>query len=131
MATKIKITKTKLKAFVKDKLLTDSQWAVRGLKLIFKNQTSDEVCSQYTSHQNGIGFSQFDAEILTSFHNFLVKYNRLSGKQMAILHKKISKYANQIIKYADEEKMEYSYLYSIDPVYARKLKCSRKIVKYC
>ena len=65
MATKI--TKAKIKVFIKIKLAEDPTWAKRVLLKIFEFQTAEELEYETTSVHNGVGFTGFDGEILCSF----------------------------------------------------------------
>lgn len=72
--------------------------AIKGLMTVFANQTSSEQQSGDVHCDNGIGFTGADAPILTSFANQYKKYGRLSPKQLALLKKKMPKYAKQLIE---------------------------------
>lgn len=100
-----KPTKAQIKGFVKLKLSTDPVWAARALVKIYQFQTLDEQKSQSTVYYNGVGFSGTDGRILTSIAKQLLKYGRISEKQMNIVFKKMPKYWNQIIKISDKEKL--------------------------
>lgn len=84
----------------------------RGLLAIFKEQTADEQATGATRWQNGFGFSAFDAEILTSFAQQVVKWQStapdqrkfnspLSPKQLNLARKKMLRYAGQLVKIAN------------------------------
>lgn len=75
---------------------TNDRAVLRALKLIYAKQTEHEKESERTHDANGVGFSAFDAEILTSFCNQLQERSTLSDKQMAIARKKIRKYWKQL-----------------------------------
>jgi len=83
-------------AFIRKQTSTSAKWAVRALVRIYANQTEDERCAHATKHDNGIGFTGADAEILSSFAEQVNKGQTLSPKQMALLFKKIPKYAKQL-----------------------------------
>lgn len=101
-----KISKAARKEFVKGMLKTNDAWALRALIVIYQHQTDDEQASGLTSHDNGVGFSGCDSEILSSFAVQYQNRRWLSPKQMAILFRKIHKYAGQIIANADVEKID-------------------------
>ena len=94
-------TKKDRKAHIKMMLGTNPQWAMRGLIRIFRNQTDDEQRCETTKEHNGIGFTGVDAEILTSFAKQVIAGRSLSTKQLAILHKKMPKYASQLERVAE------------------------------
>lgn len=80
------------------KQLADSHcFAVAALVLIYNYQTADEKEYDATSHDNGVGFGGSDAEFLSSLAKQFLKYGTLSEKQFAVLHKRIGKYAPQLI----------------------------------
>ena len=97
-----KITsKAQLVSMLKTQLATRPQQAIKGLMRIYANQTESEQSSGIVISNNGIGFVHVDSEILTSF----AKQERgsLSEKQLAILYKKMPKYAGQLINTAIAE----------------------------
>jgi len=101
-----KVTNVERKEFVKNKLASEISWMQRGLIKIFEMQTEDEKAYNTTSVNNNVGFTGVDAEILSSFAKGLMKYKRLSVKQMAILKKKMPKYWRQIIEISDKDQLD-------------------------
>jgi hypothetical protein len=96
-----KITsKTQLVDILKAQLATRPRQAIKGLMRIYANQTESEQASGGVIVNNGIGFVHVDSEILTSFAKQYEKKGSLSEKQMAILYKKMPKYAGQLINSA-------------------------------
>lgn len=85
-------------AHVREMLATSQKWAERGLIRIFENQTEDEQNSGDVVHNNGIGFTGVDAEFLTSLAKQLQSGKTLSPKQMVWVHKKMPKYAKQLVE---------------------------------
>lgn len=83
-------------AHIREQIATKPAWALRALSVIYANQTADEQATQQTKHENGIGFTGADAEILTSFAQQYERRGSLSPKQMTILHKRMPKYAKQL-----------------------------------
>ncbi len=84
-------------AFIKEKLGTNHQWAIKGLLRIYANQTEDEKVIEETREHNGIGFTGADANILSSFAKQISEKNRvMSEKQMNLIFKKMPKYARQL-----------------------------------
>jgi len=100
-----KITKKAKKEFVKMKLSTSEKWAKTALLKIFDFQTGEEQESHCTRNLNGVGFTSIDGDILSSFAKQLENKGYLSGKQMAIVYRKMPKYWKQIIGISDEEKL--------------------------
>lgn len=100
-------TKKDALAFVKVKLSSDPVWAVKALVRIYQeNQTNDEQVNQQTTHDNGIGFSGCDAEFLSSLAEQYLRRGNLSDKQMSFVHKKMPKYARQVIAMSDAAKLD-------------------------
>jgi len=96
-----KITsKTQLVDILKAQLATRPRQAIKGLMRIYANQTESEQASGGVIVNNEIGFVHVDSEILTSFAKQYEKKGSLSEKQMAILYKKMPKYAGQLINSA-------------------------------
>lgn len=103
----MKITKKAQYEFLKGKLKTNNTWAFRALKRIYESQTEEEKNKEQTISHNGIGFTGFDAEFLTS----LAKSSRpFSQRQWTFLRKTISKYWRQIYEMCDKDKLREKYL---------------------
>ena len=103
---------------IKTLLETSNAAVERALQVIYERQTSDEQAIGTTKHENGVGFSGADAEILSSFacqvnskvgqpDKYLGRPRKLgeclSPKQMALARKKISKYARQLLEASQEK----------------------------
>lgn len=97
--------KTITKEFIKKQLATNPAWAVKGLVKIYTLQTADEQASDTTSHDNGVGFSGVDANILSSFAKQVNAGRNLSPKQMAIVFKKMPRYHKQVASFIPADKM--------------------------
>lgn len=91
--------------FIRRQLATRPEWALRGLVRIYEAQTADEKRSGLTTHENGVGFTGADAELLSSFARQYLGGGRLSGRQMDLLLAKMPKYARQLSAIADAEKL--------------------------
>jgi hypothetical protein len=87
---------------IKSLLLSNDEFVKRSLLYVYSLQTRTEQASQSTHLTNSVGFNHCDAKILSSFSEQLMKYKRLSEKQMYISRKKIVKYARQITEHANE-----------------------------
>jgi len=101
--------KQELKDYIRNKLKTNNKWAIHGLEVIYQRQTPVEQSAEKTIEYNEIGFSGCDAEILTSFYKQYEKKNWLSEKQLALLKKRISRYAGQIYELSDKNKLAECY----------------------
>lgn len=100
-----RITKKSKVAYIKNKLGSDSRWALRCLEVVHANQSADEQASGRTRHHNNIGFTGIDADILTSFYNQYKRRNSLSPKQMDLLFKKTPKYWKQVLCKINDHKL--------------------------
>lgn len=89
--------------YMREKLATNPHWATAGVLRIFENQTEDEQQAESTREHNGIGFTGIDGEILSSFAKQMLAGRPLSSKQMAILFKKMPKYAKQLVNAAENK----------------------------
>ncbi len=89
-------TKKARVAFIREKLASDDRWVLRGLLVIFSNQTAEEQATASTTKLNGIGFTGVDAEFLTSLATQYQTRKSLSPKQMTYLRKKMPKYSRQL-----------------------------------
>lgn len=87
-------------AFIRQQLGSNPAWALRALIRIYENQTAAEQAAHATVEHNGVGFTGADAEILTSLAEQYSKRRSLSEKQMALLFKRIPKYARQLERMA-------------------------------
>lgn len=92
-----------IKEYIKNQLLTDRRWLLRGIVAIYSKQTSEEQNAETTIEDNGIGFNGVDAYILSSFAKQIKNGHTLSPKQLSIALKKMPKYAGQLVKIANGE----------------------------
>lgn len=74
---------------------------LRGITAIYAYQTADEQSMGITSHENGVGFSGVDAEIMSSFALQIASRGFLSPKQITIGRKIIRKYWRQLSEIAE------------------------------
>lgn len=88
---------------VKQLLLTDDRVLYGALKKLYEYQTADERESKETKESNGVGFTAFDAEFMTSVAEFLLKTGFLTESQKKYTRKKILKYSKQLAKIANHE----------------------------
>lgn len=104
--------------FIREKLKTNDMWMLKGLLVVFDNQTHDEQREESVRTHNGIGFTRADAEIMTSFAKQAISKGVREGlankekimvdqvfspKQAFLFRKKIVKYANQLAKEAEQK----------------------------
>ncbi len=93
-------TKKEKVRMIRIKLGTEVKWATKGVIRIFENQTADEQNVEETREHNGIGFTGADANILSSFAKQILNGRYMSNKQLALLFKKMPKYAGQLQRMA-------------------------------
>lgn len=105
-------TKTAQIQFIKNQLVQDDRWMLRGLIAIYRKQTTEEQRVSTVTEHNGVGFTGCDGYILSEFakqaiqrgaievlHNKYAPINAtrfLSPKQIGILKAKMPKYAKQL-----------------------------------
>lgn len=93
-------------AFVKNMLRTNKVWALKALVRIYQeNQTADEQAAKVTRVDNGIGFTGVDAAFASSLAEQYLRRGNLSDKQMTFVFKIMPKYAGQVVKMSDGEKL--------------------------
>jgi len=81
---------------IKEKLATNPKWIEKAIVTIFRFQTPSEAANGESKIYNGVGFSSYDAPILTSFAEWLTAGLHLSSKQIRIAGKIMPKYWKQI-----------------------------------
>ena len=98
--------------FMRNKLLNDDRWILRGMFAIYQRQTADEQTSESTRYWNNIGFTGADALLLSSFTKQMMKRgfeermnqanttirSFFSEKQEFHIRKRMPKYARQLVK---------------------------------
>lgn len=83
------------------KMLDENDRAVcRALVAIYERQTEHEKCIGQTREHNGIGFSAFDAEFLSSLAEQVKTRGTLSPRQLELARKKIKSYWRQLVEIA-------------------------------
>ena len=105
MANADKVTKKECYDFVRTKLETSDKWILEALVKIFEYQTSYEQQTEHTAENNGVGFTGADGRILTGMAKFYNRNKYLSEKQKAIVKRRIPKYAGQLTRLFDQEKL--------------------------
>ena len=104
--TTTSVSKDTLLAYLRSQLSQNPAWAIKALTLVYAHQTADEQADKKTSLKNGAGFNGLDAEILSSFSEQVIKGRKLSPKQLAIVHRKMPRYARQVLASISPEKAE-------------------------
>ena len=101
----MRITKKSQKEFLRKKLSSNRVWVEKALIKIYYKQTDDEQKMEDTREANGVGFSGFDGQILSSFAVQILHGRKLSEAQNAIMMNKMKKYWKQILVITDIEKL--------------------------
>lgn len=96
-------TKKALVAEFKQKISSDPRWAVRALLRIYAAQTATEKSMHATVEHNAVGFTAFDADMMTSFADQYLRKGYLSQKQTAITQKVMPKYATQLVRFVQNK----------------------------
>ena len=88
---------------IKQLVQTNDKVLYGALKKLYELQTESEKQQKETTESNGVGFSAYDAEFMTSVAEFLIKNGFLSEKQKMYVRKKIVKYSKQLTKIANHQ----------------------------
>lgn len=86
---------------MKELLQKNDNAVMKGLLVVYSLQSDGEKEIAETVEHNGVGFTGFDAEFLTSLARQLLTSGRLSARQMVFARKKMLKYAGQLAKVAN------------------------------
>jgi len=84
-------------------LETNNKMVERSLLKLYERQTITERNCHSTIDNNGMGFNAPDAKILTSICESYLEYGRLTEKQIALVRKKLLKYAGQLTLIANNK----------------------------
>ncbi len=85
-------------AEIREKLATDHEAAAKALAVLYSYQTPEEQQGIHTDEVNGVGFSKYDSDILSSFAQQLQAGYQLSQRQLEIAFDKLPKYASQLYR---------------------------------
>jgi hypothetical protein len=93
-----KETKAQKISTLKTTLASNKKAAIQALLTLNRLQTESERSLGVALKSNGVGFTGYDAPILSSMALQLSKRGNLSPKQMAVVHRLIPRYATQLLK---------------------------------
>jgi len=102
---------TYTKEVIKNLLETNDAAVMRALIVLYRRQTASEQSAESTHEHNGVGFTAFDAHLLTSFAKQVIQWESsrdrryptaLSSKQIQIARKRLAKYSQQLANEANE-----------------------------
>lgn len=91
-----------VKKWVQDLLDRNDLAVCRALVVIFNRQTKSEQSADTVEVYNKVGFTGFDAQILSSFAKQYMSRGFLSDKQMGIARRKMKRYWKQLADVARE-----------------------------
>jgi len=86
---------------IKNLLETNDVAVIKGLIRIYELQTADEQSAEYTKYANGVGFSGFDGDFMTSVAKWFLEHGFVSEGQFKHVKKKMLRYAGQLAKIAN------------------------------
>lgn len=95
---KKKETKAQKIAALRDTLSRNKKAAIQALLTINRLQTESERTLGVALRSNGVGFTGYDAPILSSMAIQLSRHGNLSPKQMEVVHRLIPRYATQLLR---------------------------------
>lgn len=87
---------------IKELLENNDTMVLRSVIKLWELQTQEEKEECKTLTHNGVGFSGFDAELLSSFAQQAIWKGYLSRKQTFIARKRLYKYCGQLVKIANK-----------------------------
>jgi hypothetical protein len=76
---------------------------LRLLLILYHRQTLSERQDGFSMEQNGVGFSKFDAPLLTSIAEWGQRRGFLTPKQVEVMRRRLRKYVRQLNSYDDVE----------------------------
>ena len=89
------------KEFIAEKIQNEQPWLERGLVAIYEQQTDSEKQNDFTSVDNGFGFSAFDARSGSYYAKWILSGKNLSGKHLERARKMMGKYVGQLHRLAE------------------------------
>jgi hypothetical protein len=98
-------------ARIRAKILESDTMLERSIVKIFERQTTDEQQLDITVERNGVGFTGFDAEFLSSLAKRIIDGRHLTQPQIAIARLRMVKYAKQLSKIIAEDSRDPSQSY--------------------
>ena len=78
--------------------LTGIEANMRALLRIYQLQTASEKVIEHTVEYNGVGFTGYDGEFMTSLAKQFISKESISSKQFRCVKKAMKKYSGQLLK---------------------------------
>ena len=95
------------KIWTKDEIIhlleTNDTMVIHSLIQIYNRQTESEKAIKETNTNNGVGFNGVDGGFMSTCAEFALKRGYLTPKQMAIVRRKLMKYAGQLTKIVNKK----------------------------
>jgi len=98
-------TKVQVESFVKMKISTNKNWALRALIKLYEFQSKNERQNHISVNKDNYGFSKFDAPYFSDLAAKVKQGKNLTKNQIKSL-KKLSKYSRQLISICNRTKMQ-------------------------
>lgn len=95
------------KEAIQTMLATNDRAVCRALVAIYSRQTHQEQISGTTKEHNGVGFSAYDAEFLSSLAEQVKTRGTLSPRQLELARKKVKSYWRQLLEIAATSPVQY------------------------
>ena len=94
------------KNYILEQIVFSDKWLRAGLLALYNQQTETEKKAKRSIGNDGKGFTDTDAPVLSSMAEFLQNHGFLSLKQTYIVRRRLLKYAGQLAKIANEKEKE-------------------------
>lgn len=91
---------------IKALLDSNTRAVEKAIVAIYQRQTGDEKASKHTNHINGMGFSKYDAEFMSSLAEWIMRGRTLTPRQLAIGRNKIKRYHRQLVEIANAKESQ-------------------------
>jgi len=99
-------TRKQIISFLRIKLLTNRDWRIRALNMLFNLQTEPEKYDYITKEDNGIGFTKIDSLKLNTIVRKIQRKKEISIDDEKYLKIKIPRYAAQIARFSNKTKLK-------------------------
>lgn len=80
----------------------DGKTIYRMLRALYGRQTATEQASHASQEHNGLGFTKFDAKLLSDIAQHAENYRSLTPKQTQLVGRRLRKYHRQLVEIANE-----------------------------
>jgi phage gpG-like protein len=98
--------KSRKKQIIEAMVVHDYDFAVKCLTALYDEQTLDEQQAETTLHENGRGFNASDAPVMSGYAEWIREGKSLRQEEREELHKRLTKYANQLTALISDNEIE-------------------------